>query len=126
MHISTRSLQKNQLKLLSLERHHGVYRKPRIPVEAQSALSKVLGSLRRALRLRGPLAQHPTARTLHGLLLAVALWEGLSTAATFPISPNKAFAIIVNTPSEVGLVTALILLRAGLLRATIFVYLAIT
>lgn len=95
-------------------------------MEAQSALSKVLGSLRRALRLRGPLAQHPTARTLHGLLLAVALWEGLSTAATFPISPNKAFAIIVNTPSEVGLVTALILLRAGLLRATIFVYLAVT
>jgi len=42
-----------------------------------------------ALRLRGPLAADSTARTLHALVLALAIWYAIWSIVTLPLYPDQ-------------------------------------
>ncbi len=84
-------------------------------------------SVMHALRLRGPLAAEPTARVLHALVLALAIWFALWSIATLPHYPNLAarlvrlrFVILSLLPPA----TTLILLRLGYFRQAAFFFLA--
>jgi two-component system, cell cycle sensor histidine kinase and response regulator CckA len=76
------------------------------------------------LRLRGPLAEDPTAPVLHVLVLALAVWYGLWSIILLPLYPNLGARLAVAILLEVSLVAALVLLRYGLLRQASLVYLA--
>ena len=80
--------------------------------------------LHRGLRLRGPLANDSTARILHVLLLALVIWLTLSTLLVL-LSTSVARLNFFLVPSLlVILVVALLLLRAGFLRAASLIYLS--
>ncbi len=95
-------------------------------VNERSLVRRGARTVMHALRLRGPLAADPTARILHALVLALALWSAMWTIATLPSYPNLMarllrlrFVIIADLVP----VTTLILLRFGHFRQAAYVYL---
>jgi PAS domain S-box-containing protein len=79
--------------------------------------------IRKALRLRGRLAEDSTARTLHNLVLALALWLVFSTFLVV-LTTSVARPNLFLVPSLlITLATALILLRMGFFRAAGWLYL---
>ena len=78
-----------------------------------------------ALRLRGPLAADPTARMLHALVLALAIWYAVWTIVTLPLYPNPMARLIrlrFIIVADMVPVTTLILLRLGYFRQAAYVY----
>jgi PAS domain S-box-containing protein len=75
------------------------------------------------LRLRGPLAENPTARTLHALLLSFAIWFGFWSIALLLVYPNLA-RLALDILYQATLVAALVLLRYGFFPQASVVYLA--
>ena len=79
------------------------------------------------LRLRGALAGHPTARVLHALVLALAIWHASISIVALPLYPDTASRLLrLRFSLLVGLVpvTTLLLLRLGHFRQAAFFYLA--
>ena len=76
-----------------------------------------------ALRLRGRLAENPTARTLHALLLSFAIWFGFWSIVLFLVYPNFA-RLTLDILYQATLVAGLVLLRYGFLPQASLVYLA--
>jgi len=76
-----------------------------------------------ALRLRGPLADDPTARILHALVLAVAIWYALWSVILLPLYPQFGIRLLTAVLQEVGPLAALVLLQFGLFRQASWVYL---
>jgi signal transduction histidine kinase/CheY-like chemotaxis protein len=80
-----------------------------------------------ALRLRGPLAADSTARTLHALVLTLAIWFALWSIVTLPLYPDqtaRSFRLRFVLTAELTPLTTLILLRLGHLRLAALFYLA--
>jgi signal transduction histidine kinase/DNA-binding response OmpR family regulator len=77
-----------------------------------SRIRAYLGSVEHALRLRGALADDPTACRLHFLVLAVSIWYGLWSLILLPLYPNAAIRIVFAVLLESVPVATLILLRA--------------
>jgi len=77
-----------------------------------------------ALRLRGPLANDPTARMLHFLLVAILFWIGFWTPILLPFSPTKALTATVFGLVLLQLLGAAALLRHGSFRKASLFYLA--
>jgi signal transduction histidine kinase/DNA-binding response OmpR family regulator len=80
-----------------------------------------------ALSLRGPLAADPTARVLHALVLALAIWFAAWSIATLPHYPTLAARLLrlrFIILSELVPATTLILLRLGHFRQAAFFFLA--
>jgi two-component system, cell cycle sensor histidine kinase and response regulator CckA len=95
-------------------------------VKPPTSLEMFFGRLAHTLRLRGPLATDPTARTLHAFLLTLATWYFLWTAILIPLNPNPNAGLRLSVAS-VAIVTplaALVLLRRGRLREASLAYLA--
>src|SRR5579872_6166581 len=91
-----------------------------------SVETAVYGSLRRAwraLRLRGPLAKDPTARTLNALLLGMAAWLVFLVAVDLPRGPNYIGDAALDGLLSLAVSSALMLLYRGSLRAASLVYL---
>ena len=89
-----------------------------------SIFSSPAERLRTALQLHGPLSKNSTARILHNLVLALAIWLAFSTLlvllATSPVARPNLFLV----PSLLALlIVALILLRLGFLQTAGWVYL---
>src|SRR5262244_516143 len=80
----------------------------------------------RALRLRGPLAADPTAQMLHVLLLVVAIWMAIGFISTLSLAPVTFVRVFNPAILQVGLISALVLIRMGYFRAASLVYLADT
>src|SRR5581483_9734260 len=78
----------------------------------------------RRLGLRGPLAGDSTAQTLHVLLLAVLAWSISHAAIFLPrfVARPSAGALLLTYLATTA-ITALALLRFGLLRPAAIVYL---
>jgi signal transduction histidine kinase/DNA-binding response OmpR family regulator len=77
--------------------------------------------------LRGPLAADPTARTLHALVLALAIWFAIWSAATLSLYPTlmeRLLRLRFVLVSELVPVVTLLLLRLGHFRQAAFFYLA--
>jgi signal transduction histidine kinase/CheY-like chemotaxis protein len=80
-----------------------------------------------ALRLRGPLAADPTARILHALVLALAIWFAIWSIITLPRYPNLTARLLrlrFVILAELVPATTLILLRLGHFRQAAFFFLA--
>ena len=75
------------------------------------------------LRLRGPLAADPTARTLHVLLAGVLAFDVVSYVVQRPFSPNKPVSMWNLFLLLAGMIGALVLLRRGALKAASITYL---
>ena len=90
-------------------------------MSGQSTFRQRLRKVAHVFRLRGPLAADTTAQTLHGLnLCLLAMFTiGHFVTTVYPISIYRfgLFALV-----ETGFITALILLRLGLLRGASLVY----
>jgi signal transduction histidine kinase/DNA-binding NarL/FixJ family response regulator len=80
--------------------------------------------VRKVLRLRGPLADDPTARILHALLVALVGWVILEIAVVLPLSPRKPAAVAVDVFEVLFTVGPLILLQRGSLRTASLTYLS--
>jgi len=89
----------------------------------KASTAEYLSRLTHALRLRGSLAEDPTARTLHALLLSLAIWFGFWSTVFLLVNPNLA-RLAVDGLYQVTLVAALVLLRYGSFRQASLVYLA--
>ena len=92
-----------------------------VPVKASAA--EYVSRLTHALRLRGSLAEDPTARTLHALLLILAIWFGFWSIVLLVVYPNLA-RLTFDVLYQATLVAALVLLRYGFFRRASVVYLA--
>jgi two-component system, cell cycle sensor histidine kinase and response regulator CckA len=79
--------------------------------------------VRRALRLRGPLASDPIAQLLHALVLALAIWFAFWSIVLLPLYTDHAPRMGVALLAELGPVAALVLLRLGLFRYASVIYL---
>ena len=93
----------------------------------RSLVRQGVRSLVHALRLRGPLAADPTARILHALVLALAIWSAIWTIVTLPLYPNLTARLLrlrFIVMAELVPVATLILLRFGHFRQAAYVYLA--
>ena len=77
----------------------------------------------RAFRLRGPLAENPTARILHVLVLVIAIWYALWSVILLPLYPQLGIRLALALFMEAGPVAALVLLRGGFLRQASLAYL---
>src|SRR4051812_7452688 len=86
-------------------------------------MRKGLENAARLLALRGPLASDATARMLHALVLALAIWYALWTAILLPLYPNPASKLPAVFLQEAGPVVALVLLRLGRFRQASIAYL---
>ena len=75
------------------------------------------------LRLRGPLAADPTARTLHVLLAGVLAFDIVSYSVQRPFSPNKPVSMWNLVLLLAGMIGAQVLLRRGALKAASVTYL---
>ena len=85
------------------------------------SLRKRLRGILHVLRLRGPLADDPTARMFHALLLSLALWLGVWSAILGPLYPNPPARLGAGVIQLVTPLGSLILLRQGFLqRASLF------
>ncbi len=96
-------------------------------MSTRSFVRQGVRSVMHALRLRGPLAADPTARTLHALVLALTIWFAIWSMVTLPLYPNLTarllrlrFVMVANLVP----VTTLILLRLGHFRQAAYVYMA--
>ncbi len=96
-------------------------------MNTRSFVRQGVRSVMHALRLRGPLAADPTARTLHALVLALTIWFAIWSMVTLPLYPNLTarllglrFVMVANLYP----VTTLILLRLGHFRQAAYVYMA--
>jgi signal transduction histidine kinase/CheY-like chemotaxis protein len=78
----------------------------------------------RALRLRGPLADDPTARILHALLVALVAFVLLELTVTLPLSPRKPAEVAEIVFLCLIIFVPLSLLRRGSLRMAGLVYLS--
>ena len=76
-----------------------------------------------SLRLRGPLADDPTARVLYALLFALLIWFGMATIISLPFNPLTTSRLAAVLTTEGSLAAALILLRYEKFRAASIVYL---
>jgi signal transduction histidine kinase/DNA-binding NarL/FixJ family response regulator len=93
----------------------------------RSLLQPRLRSAMHALRLRGPLAADSTARTLHALVLALAIWFAIWNIIELPSYPSlmaRLLRLRFVIVAELVPVTTLTLLRLGYLRQAAFFYLA--
>jgi len=89
-----------------------------------SALSTYLRRIGKALRLRGPLADDPTAQILHALLVGLACAMILEFAF-LPVNTTKtAVASLVVSFTILCIVAPLVLLRRGSLRSASLVFLS--
>jgi len=77
-----------------------------------------------SLRLRGPLAADPTARTLHALLAGILAFDMAVYLVERPFSPNKPATMATFFPLVAALIVALVLLGRGRLRQAILTYLS--
>jgi len=80
-----------------------------------------------ALRLRGPLAADSTARTLHALVLALAIWYAIWSIVTLPLYPDQMARLLrlqFIIVAELVPIATLVLLRLGHFRQAAFLYLA--
>jgi signal transduction histidine kinase/DNA-binding response OmpR family regulator len=96
-------------------------------VNERSLVRQGVRSVVHALRLRGPLAADPTARILHALVLALAIWSAIWTIATLPLYPNlmaRLLRVRFVMVADLVPVTTLILLRLGHFRQASYIYLA--
>jgi signal transduction histidine kinase/ActR/RegA family two-component response regulator len=96
-------------------------------VDGRSLVRQRLRNVFHVLRLRGPLAADPTARILHTLVLALAIWFTLWSIVTLPLYPDRTgmllrvrFVIV----AELVPVATLVLLRLGYFRQAALFYLA--
>jgi hypothetical protein len=81
-------------------------------LKSLATLKQYARRLTYALRLRGPLAENPTARTLHALLLSFAIWFGFWSIVLLLVYPNLA-RLTLDVLYQATLVAALVLLRYG-------------
>jgi signal transduction histidine kinase/ActR/RegA family two-component response regulator len=94
-------------------------------VEKSSAVMQLLRRAGNALRLRGPLANDPTAQILNALLVGVLCWFVFDVAVIIPLHAVHKAATAAQA-SSIGLIfaIALALLYQGSLRAASLVYLS--
>jgi PAS domain S-box-containing protein len=92
-------------------------------LKSLATLKQYAQSLTYAWRLRGPLAENPTARTLHALLLSFAIWFGFWSIVLLIVYPNLA-RLALDILYQATLVAALVLLRYGFFPQASLVYLA--
>ena len=93
----------------------------------RSLVRQGVRSVIHSLRLRGPLAADPTARVLHALVLALAIWFAGWSIATLPLYPNlmaRLDRLRFVALAELVPVTTLVLLRLGHFRQAAFFFLA--
>ena len=96
----------------------------RYPQRGSSALSTYLRRMGKALRLRGPLADDPTAQTLHALLVGLACAMILEFAF-LPVNTTKtAVASLVVSFTVLCIAAPLVLLRRGSLRSASLTFLS--
>ncbi len=94
-------------------------------MEQSTVLSKHFRRAAKAIRLRGPLADNPTAKVLNTLLVGVLCWLAFDLAVIIPLlSPRKPAA--TAEAAGVGLIfaIALALLHRGSIRAASLFYLS--
>jgi len=87
------------------------------------SLTKRLRGVLRALGLRGPLADDPTARLFHGFLLSLFCWLAVWTAILGPLYPNPPARLGAGVIQLVSPLGSLLLLRLGFLRRASLFYL---
>ena len=86
--------------------------------------SQIVHRVSHFMRLRGPLADDPTAQMLHALLLLIGVWTGMSWITTLHLAPIT-FARILNVAVlEASLAAALVVLRLGYFRSASIIHLA--
>ena len=87
-------------------------------------ISRIIHRVASFISLRGSLAADPTARILHVLVAALAVWMAAGWVATIPFA-TKSFPRYFNPlVQEASYVTALVLLRLGHFRRASLAYLA--
>ena len=94
-------------------------------VNERSLVRQGVRSVMHALRLRGPLATDPTARVLHALVSALAIWFALWSIITLPLYPNLTARLLrlrFVILAELVPATTLILLRLGHFRQAAFFF----
>jgi signal transduction histidine kinase/CheY-like chemotaxis protein len=87
-------------------------------------LSTYFPRMKNALRLRGPLADDPTAQILHTVLLALMGWVILDFTVGLAVSIKKLATVGTDSFQTLFVVVPLILLRRGSLRMASLVYLS--
>jgi PAS domain S-box-containing protein len=91
----------------------------------QPLIAKVLSVAVQTFRLRGPLGADPTARVLNGLLWALIGWWGIWSAILLPFHwADRFWSMQTLIVTFAALVSALVLLGRGRLRASALTYLA--
>jgi len=81
------------------------------------------GFFRRALQLRGPLVQDPTAKVLHALLIGSSIWMLFNIAVILPfVTPAKVLSIPLDLLLLCTFLIAWILLQHGSMRKASLVY----
>jgi signal transduction histidine kinase/FixJ family two-component response regulator len=96
-------------------------------VQEKTSVRQGLRSAAHALRLRGPLAADSTARTLHALVLTLAIWSAIWSIVTLPFYPDQTARLLrlrFVVVAELVPIATLILLRLGHFRQAAFMYLA--
>ena len=79
----------------------------------------------RFLRLRGPLAEDPTAKILHALVVAVFVWSAVPAPLfILPLAAKPAIAAALTIVQIIASLIALVVLRWGKLRNAAIVYLS--
>jgi signal transduction histidine kinase/CheY-like chemotaxis protein len=91
-------------------------------IAASAAIWRLLRSIRHAVRLRGPLANQPSAKTLHYLLVGYTT-SLIAEAAAAPFWPRKAAAASLIVFMTLTALSALILLNRGRFRVASWIYL---
>lgn len=92
-------------------------------MKTRSLVSSGVQRVADALRLRGPLADDPTAQVLHVLLLVVAIWMAFWYAVTLNLAAIVLPRLLYVPILEVCLAAALILLQRGHFHGASLVYL---
>jgi PAS domain S-box-containing protein len=88
-----------------------------------SALLTLLQRARHALRLRGPLANDPTAQILHTLLVGLLCWIGFNIALVTPLyAVHKPGSLAISSFAGLMFAAALALLSRGSFRNASLVY----
>jgi PAS domain S-box-containing protein len=88
-----------------------------------SALLNLLQRARHALRLRGPLANDPTAQILHTLLVGLLCWIGFNIALVTPLyAVHKPGSLAISSFAGLMFAAALALLSRGSFRNASLVY----
>ena len=96
-----------QARILSIKRHQ----------------SEIVLRLTRLLRLRGPLADDPTAKLLHAILAALAVWLAVGWVVTIPLAPVNFIRVFLPGVLQASYAAALVLLRLGYFQRASLAYL---